>query len=123
MAAKSPQDRLALIKIRLQPRIGVTPGERRIPQPCTADIIVWGDFEAAAATDALPAALDYTAILARVFEVAHMREYNLVETLAYKLARGVLEAFPVQRVNVKVRKQPAGLTDKLDYVEVEVDQS
>jgi dihydroneopterin aldolase len=123
MAAKSPQDRLALVKIRLQPRIGVTPGERRFPQPCTADIIVWGDFEAAAATDALTAALDYTAILARVVEVAHMREYNLVETLAYKLARGVLEAFPVQRVKVKVRKQPAGLADKLDYVEVEVDQS
>ncbi|MGD0307685.1 MAG: dihydroneopterin aldolase [Acidobacteriota bacterium] len=123
MAAKSPKDRLALVKIRLQPRIGVTPGERRFPQLCTADIIVWGDFEAAAATDALTAALDYTAILARVVEVAHMREYNLVETLAYKLARGVLEAFPVQRVNVKVRKQPASLADKLDYVEVEVDQS
>jgi dihydroneopterin aldolase len=123
MAAKSPQDRLALVRIRLQPRIGVTPGERQIPQTCTADIIVWGDFAAAAATDALPAALDYKAILARVVEVAHMREYNLVETLAYKLARGILEAFPVQRVNVKVRKQPPGLADKLDYVEVEVDQS
>ena len=123
MAAKSPQDRLSLVKIRLQPRIGVTPGERRIPQPCTADITVWGDFEAAAATDALPAALDYTAILARVVELAHMREYNLVETLAYKLARGLLETFPVQRVNVKVCKQPAGLADKLDHIEVEVDQS
>jgi len=123
MAAKSRQDRLALMEIRLHPRIGVTPGERRIPQPCTADITVWGDFGAAAATDALPAALDYTAILARIVEIAHMREYNLVETLAYKLARGVLENFPVQRVNVKVRKRPAGLTDKLDHVEVEVDQS
>ena len=123
MAAKSPQDRLALVEIRLQSRIGVTPGEKRISQPCTADITVWGDFEAAAATDALPAALDYTAILAKVVEVAHMREYNLVETLAYKLARGVLEAFPVQRVTVKVRKQPAGLTDKLDHIEVEVEQS
>ncbi|MBZ5498341.1 MAG: dihydroneopterin aldolase [Acidobacteriia bacterium] len=122
MADRSRLDRLALVGIKLRPRLGVTPGERRFPQFCTADLTIWGDFEAAASTDELAAALDYSRILAKVIEVAHQREYNLLETLAYRLGRAVLEAFPAQRVSVKVRKQPATLTEKLDHVEVEVEQ-
>jgi len=120
---KSRQDRLTLVGIRLQPRLGVTPGERRFPQSCVADITVWGDFESAASTDELADALDYSKILAKVVQSAQMREYNLLETLAYRLAREVLEAFPAHRVSVKVRKYPATMTDRLDHVEVEVDES
>jgi dihydroneopterin aldolase len=123
LAHAARQDRLTLAEIRLQPRLGVTADERRFPQACTADITIWGDFEAAAATDELTDALDYRRILGRVLETAHMREYNLLETLAYRLARAVLESFPAGRVNVKVRKQPATMIDKLDHVEVEVEQS
>lgn len=123
MGANSQQDRLSLVGVRLQPRIGVTPGERRVPQACSADITVWGSFEAAAAADDLTAAIDYTSVLEKIIEVAHGREYNLVETLAYRLARAVLQYFPAQRVNVIVRKQPATLAGSLDHVEVEVDQS
>lgn len=123
MTTKARQDRLALIGIKLRPRLGVTPGERRFPQTCSADITIWGDFEAAAATDDLSAAIDYSRILARIIEVAHQSEYNLIETLAYRLGRVVLEAFPAQRVSVKVRKQPASLAERLDHVEVEVEQS
>lgn len=123
MAAKPVLDRIVLAGIRLQPRLGVTPGERRMAQSCTADLTVWGDFEAAAATDELAAALDYSRILAKVVEVAHEREYNLLETLAYRLGRAVLEAFPAHRVNVRVRKQPAALVGQLDHVEVEVELS
>jgi 7,8-dihydroneopterin aldolase/epimerase/oxygenase len=120
---KRPQDRLVLVGIKLRPRLGVTPGERRFPQSCSADLIIWGDFEAAAATDDLSAALDYSKILAKVLDVAHQREYNLLETLAYRLGRAVLESFPAHRITVKVRKQPASLIEKLDHVEVEVEQS
>ena len=120
---KRRQDRLTLAGVKLQPRLGVTPGERRFPQACIADISVWGDFEAASATDELADAMDYSRILATVVQTAHVREYNLLEALAYRLAREVLEAFPAHRVTVKVRKQPATMTDRLDHVEVEVDES
>lgn len=123
MVAKSALDRITLVGIRLRPRLGVTPGERRTPQSCTADISIWGDFEAAASTDDLAATLDYSKILAKAVEVAHQREYNLLETLAYRLGRAVLQGFPAHRVSVKVRKQPAALSDQLDHVEVEVEQS
>ncbi len=123
MAAAARHDRVAIVGIRIRPRLGVTPGERRFPQACSADATIWGDFAAAASTDSLSEALDYSKILAKVIEVAHAREYNLLETLAYKIARAVLEAFPAERVNVKVRKQPASLVEKIDYVEIEVEQT
>lgn len=122
MTTKSTLDRLILAGIKLHPRIGVSAGERRFPQACSADITICGDFEAAAATDELTHALDYTRILEHVEEVAHAREYNLIETLAYQVARAVLQAFPAFRVHVKIRKQPVVLAGRIDYVEVEVER-
>ena len=119
MSPKPRQGRITLVGIRLEPRIGVTPEERRLPQPCQADLTVWGDFEAAATTDSLDRAIDYCKMLSVVLETAHGREYNLVETLAHRIAKEVLQAFPAERVGVRVRKRPAPLADKVDYIEVE----
>ena len=123
MANRSRQDRITLSCIRLLSRIGVTEEERRLPQSCEADVTVWGDFEAAASTDAIDRAIDYSRILATVTAVAAQREYILIETLAYRLAREVLQGFPAQRVGVRVRKRPATLSEQLDYVEVQVEES
>ncbi len=123
MPAKSRDDRITLSGIKLQPKIGVTPGERRQPQPCDAEVTLWGDFEAAASTDSLEKALDYSRVLARVIEAAHSGEYNLLETLAYRISREVLQGFPAKKVSVRVRKRPAALTDSLDFIEVEVEQT
>jgi dihydroneopterin aldolase len=94
-----------------------------MPQPCDVDLEVWGDFEAAASTDALAKAIDYSRLADRTLETAHSREYNLIETLAYAVARAVLSGFPASRVRVRVRKRPASLCEKLDYVEAEVTES
>jgi 7,8-dihydroneopterin aldolase/epimerase/oxygenase len=115
-------DRLTLVNIKLMPRIGVTPGERRQPQLCQADVTVWGDFEAAAATDDLERALNYSRIHEKVVESAHAREFNLLETLTYQIARDILKSFPVRKVNVRLRKRPASLADKLDFIEVEAEE-
>jgi dihydroneopterin aldolase len=123
LAPRSRQDRLTLSRVKLLSRIGVTEGERKLPQSCEADITVWGDFEAAASTDAIGKAIDYSTILSTVIRVAGQREYNLLETLAYRLAREVLQGFPAERVGVRVRKRPASLSDQLDHVEVEVEES
>jgi len=117
------EDRLTLANVKLMPRIGVTPGERRQPQLCQADVTLYGEFAAAASTDELDKALNYSKIHATVLQSSHEREFNLLETLAYQIARDVLRSFPATRVDVRVRKRPASLADKLDYVEVEVEES
>ena len=101
----------------------MTPDERRLPQACRADVTIWGDFESAASADALDKGFDYCRVLAAVLETAHARQYNLLESLAYSIARRLLQVFPARRVQVKVRKRPSALLENLDCIEVEVDES
>jgi 7,8-dihydroneopterin aldolase/epimerase/oxygenase len=116
---KKTLDRITLSGVRLQPRIGTTEEERREPQPCEADITFWGDFEAAASTDSLDKAIDYSRVLAKAIATAEAGEYNLVETLAYRLARSILQEFPAHKVGIRLRKRPLSLSGKLDFVEIE----
>jgi 7,8-dihydroneopterin aldolase/epimerase/oxygenase len=117
------QDRITLSGIKLYPRIGTDPGEQDAPQECLADLSVWGDFSAAAATDSLDRSIDYVRILAIVRQAATSREYNLLETLAQGIARAVLQSFPLHRVRIKLRKKPASLADQIDFVEVQWEES
>ncbi len=119
----SRADRMIVSGIKLHPRIGVTSDERCLPQPCQLDLTLWGDFEAAASTDSLDMAIDYSRVIDLVAEIAHCREYHLLETLAYQVARRVLQSFPASRVGVKVCKRPASLMEKIDFVEIEIEQS
>jgi 7,8-dihydroneopterin aldolase/epimerase/oxygenase len=117
------KDKVLLSGIRIRPHLGVDASERNMAQDCDADVAIWGNCESGVSTDDLSKALDYTQILAKVLEIADCREYVLLETLAYSITKGVLQAFPVAKVSVKVRKRPASLAGKLDYVEVEIEAS
>lgn len=121
MTGKARTDGIRLAGVKLRPRIGTTAEERKMPQECEADLTLWGDFEAAAATDSLERGIDYCRVLTAMQETAVEREYSLLEALAYKIARNVLRGFPVNRVHLKLRKRPAVLLGQLDYVEVEVE--
>jgi 7,8-dihydroneopterin aldolase/epimerase/oxygenase len=116
-------DRITLSGVQLLPRLGTTEEERRNPQPCEADITFWGDFEAAASTDSPDKAIDYSRVLARAVTTAESGEYKLIETLAYRLARTVLQEFPAFKVVIRLRKRPLSLSGKLDFVEIELEES
>jgi dihydroneopterin aldolase len=117
------QDKITLTGIKLHPRLGTTSEERESPQECEADLVLWGDFQAAAFTDSLEQSVDYSQVISLVQRIAGDREYNLVETLAHRIAREVLQSFPIDRVSVKLRKRPASLLEQISFIEVEVEAS
>ena len=123
MVRKTQQDQITLAGIKLSPHIGVSAEERMSAQECQADLTLWGDLDAAAATDSLDKSIDYCRVLKMAQEAASAGEYNLMETLAYKIARTVLQNFPVARVRVRLRKRPASLLGQIDFVEVETEAS
>lgn len=123
MSRKKRDDRIKLAGIKIRPRIGVTAEERSIAQQCEVDLTVEDNFEGAASQDSLDNSIDYSKILSVVQTTAQQGEFALLETLAYKIVRTVLQEFPVKRVRVKIRKRPASLADKIDYVEVDVEES
>lgn len=123
MAHKTRDDSITIARMRLRACIGTTVEERQSPQECEADLTVWANFEAAAATDLLDRSVDYCRILENAKQIAAEREYNLVETLAYAIVRSTLRKFAVSRARIRLRKRPAALVEQIDYVEVEVEES
>ena len=62
-------------------------------------------------------------MLATVQQIARLQEYNLLETLALGIIRGVLREFPVTRVRIRLRKQPVSLLGAIDFIEVEMEDA
>ena len=48
--------------------------------------------------------------------------YNLIETLANKIANGIIDNFEVEKVLVRVRKPKVQINGILDTVEVETEK-
>ena len=87
--------------------IGVHPHERQSRQQLLISVELTTDFAAAARSDHLVDALDYTAIAREIEQFAVEGRFRLIETLAERLAERLLVA-PVSRISLSVEK-PAAL--------------
>jgi dihydroneopterin aldolase len=110
-------DRITLRGLRFLGRHGVELEERLEPQPFEVDVILRGDLSAAAASDDLADTIDYSAVFSLVGSVVEGRSYRLIEALAGAVADAVLAAYPVDDVEVRVRKPKAPLPGAFETVE------
>jgi dihydroneopterin aldolase len=100
--------------------IGVTPEERTIKQRLSIDIELAVDAAAAARTDSLKDALDYSKVARAVQEVCRSRDFHLIETVAEHLAARILKDFSTVQVRVLVRKLTPVLEPRVTQVAVEI---
>ncbi|MDX6769312.1 MAG: dihydroneopterin aldolase [Elusimicrobiota bacterium] len=113
-------DRIWLNGVECRSRVGVPAAERSRRQKVLVDVGLEVDAEAAAAGDDFRRAVDYWAVEKLVRAEAEAGERALVETLACRLARRVLESQPAAAaVTVRVHKTPA-VMPKTREVVVEV---
>jgi len=110
-------DRITLRGMRFLGRHGVNPEEQATPQPFEVDLILRADLSRPAVTDDLADTIDYSAAFAVVAEIVEGRSYQLIERLAGAIAEAALAAFPVDDVEVRVRKPKAPLPGAFDTVE------
>ncbi len=99
--------------------IGVFDWERQIKQKLVFDLELAADISAAAKTDQLDDTLDYKAISHAVYDFVEQSEYQLVETLAEKVAELVLENFPVRWLSLTLNKPGAVSIAKSVGVKIE----
>lgn len=109
--------------LKVSGHIGVTPEERLHAQPLVVSMAARMDTRAASATDDITATLDYEELVRHVSKIVSSEEYSLVETLADRIARVILEHVFVQDVWVRVAKPEASLTEEVDEVAVEITRS
>ena len=88
--------------------------EGEFGQPYTIDLELVTDVSRAAETDHLTDALDYAAIVATTKRIFTERRHKLVESVAVKLARGLLREFaPVEEVELRVMKLKPPIPERI----------
>lgn len=93
--------------LRIEATIGVFEWERRIRQTLVIDLDFGIDNRRPAATDDLRDTIDYGAVATRVTAYVEESNFNLVETLAERIAELLLNEFNVPWVRLKINKQGA----------------
>lgn len=87
--------------------IGVWEWEKKISQTLKLDIDLATDVQKAAQNDDLNDALNYQEIAERVQSFAYDNQFELIETLAEKLAQLILDEFNTCWVRIKLDKGSA----------------
>ena len=102
-------DRIELRGMAFQGRHGARAREREHAQEFKVDLEVECDVEKPAASDDLADTVDYTTLRAIVRDVVEGPPVNLIETLASRIVRRVLEEPGVTSVSVRVAKRPPSM--------------
>ena len=100
-------DIIFLHDLRIETVIGLWEWERKIRQTVAIDLEMSADIRKAAATDNVDDTLNYKAVAKRLQQYVGESSFQLVETLAEKIAGIVTDEFGVAWVRVKVSKPGA----------------
>ncbi len=113
-------DKITLQNMKFLAFHGCEEFEKNHGQPFEVDLELIADTEIAGQTDCLADALDYADVFAKVKFIVENERYNLIESLAGRIAEVALEAKAVKAVVVRVRKPAVPLPGLLDWVQIEI---
>jgi len=110
-------DRIHIEQLEISSRVGVPEEERAVPQRLTVSISLWPSNEARDLADKIEKTVNYSAVAEETKHFVRNQSFNLIETLADRLAMHLLKTFPTQKVTVELRKFPL---EDAEYVSVTV---
>ena len=100
-------DRIFLHGLECQCIIGFIDWERRVPQTVVLDLEFPSDCARAASNDAVADTVDYKQVAKRVLAYVAASEFQLIETLAHRLALLLLAEFSLEWIRIGVNKPGA----------------
>lgn len=115
--------KIIIERLEFQGRCGVTPEERRRPQPLAVDLELDCQTEPAVASDDIRQAVDYAEVADRIVEIATTQDCALLETLAERLLTMLFAEFPIERAKMWVRKLAPPLQHMTGSVGVQLERS
>ena len=107
MDTQQTPDTIFLHELKVETIIGVWDWERKIRQTVSIDLEMGADIRRAAETDSIDDTLNYKAVSKRVQQFVADAEFQLVETMAEKIAELVLQEFKIPWIRVRVSKPGA----------------
>lgn len=100
-------DTIFLHDLRIDTVIGIYDWERRIRQTVSLDLEMATDIRKAAASDKIDDTLNYKAVAKRIIGFVEQSEFQLVETLAERVADLVLDEFNIPWIRLTLNKTGA----------------
>ena len=116
-------DKIVIERLEFQGRCGVTPEERRRPQPLALDLEL--DFEAASAatSDCINDTVDYAQVTEQIVELAAKEDFALLETFGEKLLTMLCTEFPLSHAKLWLRKLAPPLTQMTGSVGIRLERA
>lgn len=111
-------DRIFIRDLALRCIIGIYPEERREKQDIIINVEMHCDLRKAGASDDLNDTVDYKAIKKAILKLVEASRFQLIESLAEKIAAIALEDEKVQQVVVTIDKPGALRFAKASAVEI-----
>ena len=99
---------------------GYYEAERELGQRFELDIEVTCDLTEASAEDDLHKTIDYRTVYSIAKEAFENYKFKLIESVAIRIAKKILESHITTSVLIRVRKPHVPLKGFLDHVEVEI---
>lgn len=100
-------DIIYLNDLEIETIIGIFDWERRVKQKVRLNLEMGADVRKAAATDKIEDTLNYKSVAKRLIEFVEESEFQLVETLAERVADIIINEFNIPWVRIKINKPGA----------------
>ena len=105
--ASDAQDVIFISDLRIETIIGIYGWERQVKQALFLNLEMPCDCARSAHTDAIADTVDYKAVTKRVIAYVEASEFQLIETLADRVANLILAEFGVAWVRLRINKRGA----------------
>ena len=113
-------DKLIIKEIEFIGHCGITEEERITGQRLSADIELSVDIAIAANSDRLQDSIDYVAVSDLIVSIGSEGKFNLLETLAERMAQEVLGKYDVSEILIRLRKPSVPVAPIKGCFEVEI---
>ena len=100
-------DIIYLRDLRIDTIIGIYDWERRMKQTVIIDLEMGTDIRKAASSDNIEDTLNYKAVAKRLFNYVGESDFELVETLAEKIAEIIMDEFNIPWLRLSLNKKGA----------------
>lgn len=109
-----------LIKnLKLKCIIGINPTERKQKQDVIINVLIWTDFSNAVKSDNIKDTVNYSDLYKKITNFVEGSSFNLIETLADRIADICIKERKVEKVRVRIGKPNALKHAKNVIVEIE----
>ncbi|MGE5138383.1 MAG: dihydroneopterin aldolase [Rudaea sp.] len=116
-------DRIIIRGAQFHGKHGVSPEERAVGGRVIVDVELEYDLSPAGASDNIADTINYADVFKTVRAQVEDQNFQLLESLAYRIVEALMARFPAKAVTVYVRKQPPPIRGIVDSAGVEIRKS